>query len=138
MAIHTLEYGVDGSGISRNVKVTNEQVGVALLDGEPVADSATNFVVAFVLDVSAVKSFYLNSDQDVLLDTNLDAPNPGVDGDVISLKANVPYQWHAPAGVVNDAYDTFLLGVDVTDFRFTNASGSTANIDCVALYDASV
>ena len=138
MAEHTLLYGITGSGITQSQNVSNEQVGVALLDGEPVADSATNFVVAFVLDVSTVKSFYINSDQDVLLDTNVDAPNPGVDGDAISLLANVPYLWAAPGGVVNDAYDTFLLTVDVTDFRFTNASGSTANIDCVALYDASV
>lgn len=134
MATHTLTYGIDGSGVARDVKVARTQVGVALLDGEPVADSTTNFVVAFVLDVSTVKSFYLNSDQDILLDTNLDAPTPGVDGDVINLKANIPYVWHGP---VADAYDTFLLGVDVTDFRFTNTSGSTANIDCVALYDAS-
>ncbi len=132
MAEHTLSYGISGSGKTQSQNVSNTQVGVAILDGEPVADSATNFVVAFVLDVSTVKSFYLNSDQDVLLDTNVDAPNPGVDGDVISLLANVPYVWH-----VND-YNSFLLVVDVTDFRFTNASGSTATIDCVALYDASV
>ena len=132
MAEHTLIYGITGSGVTQSKNVSNTQVGVALLDGEPVADSATNFVVAYVLDVSAVKSFYINSDQDILLDTNVDAPDPGVDGDVISLLANVPYVWHA-----ND-YNSFLLTVDVTDFRFTNASGSTANIDCVALYDASV
>jgi len=132
MAKHTLLYGITGSGVTQTQNVSNTQVGVALLDGEPVATGTTNFVVAFVLDVSTVKSFYINSDQDILLDTNVDAPDPGVDGDVISLLANVPYVWH-----VTD-YNTFLLTVDVTDFRFTNASGATANIDCVALYDASV
>lgn len=132
MAEHTLTYGVDGSAVARSIKVSNTQVGVRVLDGEPVADSTTNFVVEFTLDVSTVKSFYLNSDQDILLDTNVDAPNPGVDGDVISLLANIPYVWHATD------YNSFLLVVDVTDFRFTNTSGSTANIDCVALYDASV
>jgi len=132
MATHTLLYGITGSGVTQTQNVSNTQVGVALLDGEPVATGTTNFVVAFVLDVSTVKSFYINSDQDILLDTNVDAPDPGVDGDVISLLANVPYVWH-----VTD-YNTFLLTVDVTDFRFTNASEATANIDCVALYDASV
>ena len=132
MAIHTLSYGIGGSGITQSQNVANTETGVAIIDSEQIADSATNFIVAFVLDVSTVKSFYINSDQDVLLDTNVDAPNPGVDGDVISLLANVPYLWHA-----ND-YNSFLLAVDVTDFRFTNASGSTATIDCVALYDASV
>jgi len=132
MATHKLLYGIGGSGFTQSQNVSNTQVGVAILDGEPVADSSSNFVVAFVLDVSTVKSFYINSDQDILLDTNVDAPNEGVDGDVISLLANVPYVWHT------DDYNTFLLTVDVTDFRFTNASGEIANIDCVALYDASV
>lgn len=132
MAQHVLKYGVSGSGMVKKIDVSNTQVGVAVLDGEPVADSTTNFVVAFELDVSTVKSFYLNSSQDILLDTNVDAPNPGVDGDVISLLANIPYVWHATD------YNTFLLTVDVTDLRFTNASGGIATIDLVALYDASV
>ncbi len=131
MAVHTLTLGVDGSGMARSIKISNTQVGVALLDAEPVADSTTDFVVGFELDVSAVKSFYLNSSQDVLLDTNVDVPNPGVDGDVISLLADIPYIWHATD------YNSFLLTVDVTDLRFTNASGAIATIDCVALYDAS-
>ncbi len=132
MAKHTLKYGISGSDMSKNKSVSNTQVGVAVIDGEPVADSTTNFVVSFELDVSACKSFYLNSSQDILLDTNVDAPNPGVDGNVINLLANVPYQWH-----VTD-YNTFLLDVDVTDLRFTNTSGAIATIDLVALYDASV
>ena len=132
MATHTLSYGIGGSGITKSQNVSNTQVGVAILDGEPVVTASTNFVVAFVLDVSTVKSFYINSDQNILLDTNVDAPNPDVDGNVISLLANVPYVWHATD------YNAFLLTVDVTDFRVTNVSGATATIDCVALYDASV
>jgi hypothetical protein len=128
MATHTLTYGVDGSGVARSVKVTNTQVGVSLLDGEPVADSTTDFEVEFALDVSACKSFYLNSDQDITLEVNDGAGAGGT----IALLANIPYQWHVTS------YDSFLLGTDVTAFFFTNASGSTATIDCVALYDASV
>ena len=128
MADHTLTLGVDGSGVSRSIKVENTQVGVAVLDAEPVADSTTDFEVGFELDVSAVKSFYLNSSQDILLETNaIDATG----GNAISLLANIPYVWHV------SAYDSFLLTLDVTVLYFTNASGSTATIDIVALYDAS-
>ncbi len=128
MATHVLKIGVDGSGVARSIDVSNTQVGVALLDAEPVADSTTDFEVGFELDVSAVRSFYLNSSQDILLETNaIDATG----GNAISLLADIPYVWHV------NAYDSFLLTLDVTVLYFTNASGSTANIDCVALYDAS-
>ncbi len=128
MATHTLTLGVDGSGIARSIKVENTQVGVALLDAEPVADSTTDFEVGFELDVSAVRSFYLNSSQDVLLETNaIDATG----GNAINLLADIPYIWHLTS------YDSFLLTLDVTVLYFTNASGAIATIDCVALYDAS-
>lgn len=127
MATHTLNFGIDGSGVSRNVKVENTQVGVSLLDGEPVADSSTDFEVEFALDVSECKSFYLNSSQDCTLEVNDSAGAGGT----IALLADIPYLWHV------DSYDSFLLGTDVTAFFFTNASGEIAVIDCVALYDAS-
>lgn len=128
MATHTLILGVDGSGVARTVKIENTQVGVAVIDAEPVADSTTDFEVGFELDVSAVKSFYLNSSQDILLETNaIDATG----GNAISLLADIPYIWHV------SAYDSFLLTLDVTVLYFTNASGAIATIDIVALYDAS-
>jgi hypothetical protein len=77
--------------------------------------------------VSACKSFYLNSDQDVTFETN----NGAAPVDTIALLADIPYIWHV------NSYDSFLLGTDVTAIFITNASGSTASIDCVALYDAS-
>ncbi len=130
MAIHVLKYGVAGSDVSLDRNVSNEQAGVSLIDGEAVATAETDKQLDFDLDVSLCKSFFLVSDQDVTFDTNVDAPNPGVDGDTISLLANIPYQWHVTA------YDSFLLTVDVTDVRITNASGETATIYCVALFDA--
>lgn len=128
MALHTLTFGVDGSGESRSIKVTNTQVGVALIDGESVATPETDFEIGFELDVSACKSFYLNSSQDVLFETNaIDATG----GNSISLLANIPYVWHV------NAYDSFLLTLDVTVVYVTNAAGAAAIIDLIALYDAS-
>ena len=128
MAVHELTLGIDGSGMSRSIKIENTQVGVALLDGETVADSTTDFEVNFDLDVSACKSFYLNSSQDILLETNaIDATG----GNAISLLADIAYIWHT------SSYDSFLLTQDVAVMYYTNASGAIAIIDCVALFDAS-
>ncbi|NQT40316.1 MAG: hypothetical protein HQ581_22675 [Planctomycetes bacterium] len=126
MATHTLKLGVDGSGVARNKEISYTQAGVNLIDGETVADSETDFEINFDLDVSACVSFYLESDQDVTFETNSGAAAD----DTIALKANEPYVWHT------QSYDSFLLGTDITASVFiTNASGSTATIYCVALYD---
>lgn len=126
MAIHTLKYGVAGSGVNINGDVSNEEAGVSLIDGEPVATAETDYELDFDLDVGLCKSFYLESDQDVTFETNSGAAPV----DTIALLANVPYQWHV------NAYDSFLLGTDVTSVFITNTSGETATIFCVALYDA--
>ncbi len=126
MATHTIKLGVDGSGVARSKEISNTQAGVNIIDGETVADSSTDFEINFDLDVSACKSFYLESDQDVTFETNSGA----TPDDTISLRANEPYLWHV------NSYDSFLISTDITTSVFiTNASGSTATIYCVALYD---
>jgi len=126
MASHKIKFGIEGSGISRNKEISYTQAGVVLIDGEEVATGETDFEITFALDVSACKSFYLESDQDVTFETNSGAAAD----DTIALKADEPYVWHSTS------YDSFLLGTDVTTNVFiTNASGSTATIYCVALFD---
>ena len=126
MATHNLKLSVSGSGVTREQTIANTQGGAALIDGETVSTGETNYEINFDLDVSACKSFYLESDQDVTFETNSGAAA----ADTIALKANKPYIWHT------DAYDDFLLGTDVTSVFITNASGATATIYCVALFDA--
>jgi len=116
---------VDGSGVARSKEIVTTQAGVAIIDGESVADSQTDFELNFDLDVSACKSFYLESDQDVTFETN----NGAAPDDTIALKASEPYVWHT------QSYDSFLLSTDVTSVFITNASGSAAVIYCVALFD---
>jgi len=125
MATHKLTLAVEGSGVSRTKDISNTQAGVALIDGETVATAETDYEINFDLDVSACKSFYLESDQNVTFETN----SGSAADDTIALLANKPYVWHT------DAYDSFLLGTDVTSVFITNASGSTATIYCVALFD---
>lgn len=126
MATHTLTLAVDGSGVRRSQNISNTQGGVSLIDGEEVATAETDYEINFDLDVSACKSFYLESNQAVTFETNSGA----APDNTISLRANEPYVWHA------NAYDSFLLTVDVTSVFITNASGATATIYCVALFDA--
>ena len=125
MATHTVKFGIDGSGRARNKEISYTEAGVALIDGETVATAETDYEMVFALDVSECKSFYLESDQDVTFETN-DGAAPD---NTIALRANEPYVWH------EEAYDAFLLDTDVTSVFFTNASGSTATIYCLALYD---
>lgn len=93
---------------------------------ESVADSQTDSQINVAIDVSAVKTFYVVSDQNVTLETN----SGSTPADTIALKADVPYVW------TTDSYDSFLLGTDVTAIFITNASGSTAAITLRALIDA--
>lgn len=126
MATHNLKYSLSGSGKTLEHTVSPTGSGVSLIDGETVATGQTDSEITFALDVSACTSFYLVSDKDVTFETN-DGAAPDA---TIALKANVPYVWH------DDAYDSFLLTDDVTSVFITNASGATATIHCVALFDA--
>lgn len=126
MATHKLTLAVEGSGISKTFDLSNSAGGVFLIDGETVADGQTDQQITFDLDVSACKSFFLVSDQDITLETNaVDATG----GNTLALIANEPYIWH------DSSLDSFLLTADVTTSYWTNASGSTATIYCVALFD---
>lgn len=100
--------------------------GVALIDGETVANGQTDDEIIVAIDVSAVKAFYLVSDQPVTFETN----SGSAADNTISLLAGVPYVW------TEDSYDSFLLDTDVTSVFITNASGSTATIYLKALMDA--
>lgn len=93
---------------------------------EAIADAQTDVLIAMVLDVSAVKAFYMVCDQNVTAEFN----NSTTGTPAISLLAGIPYVWHA------SAYDAFLLTVDVTQLFISNASGATANLKVRALYDS--
>lgn len=93
---------------------------------ETIAIAASNFLVACTLDVSAIKSIRIQSDQDLTFETN----SGGSPVDTIALKAGVPYVWNT------DSYDACLLGTDVTALYLTNASGVAAAFKLEAIVDA--
>jgi len=125
MAIHKVTLAVVGSGMELTEDINYTNTGVVMLDGKTVANGQTNLEFAFTLDFSKCKAFYLVSDKDVTFETN-DGAAPDL---AISLRANEPYLWH------ETAYHTFLVADDITSVFFTNASGSTATIYCIALFD---
>lgn len=103
------------------------ETGRASVISESVADSATDAEVVIACDVTAATLIYINSTQDILLETI--ANGGGVN---ISLLANKPYVW-------NKALDGYLANLFVADFAslfFTNASGSAATIDIEIVQDA--
>lgn len=111
------------------ISKTTEQTATARVSiEESIPDAAANEPIAFTLDVSQLKSIYIVSDQDVLLETN-DGTTPD---DSISLLAGVPYVW------TDDSYHACLLTADVTGLFITNASGNAAAITIEALYDPTV
>lgn len=92
----------------------------------PIADSESDYEILVNIDVSAVQSVYIVSDQDVTLETN----DGAVPIDTIELKAGVPYAWHG------ESYDALLLTTDVTALYITNASGAIANLKVRVLEDS--
>ena len=94
---------------------------------EPIADAQTDQEITLAIDISAVKAFFLVSDQALTVEGN---DSVGVAGSV-TLVANVPYTW------TTDTYDTFKFTADLTSIFVTNASGATANLQLRCLQDAS-
>lgn len=120
---HELRVTAGGATIVKRRTFTGSQ---RISVSETVADSVTDGQINVAIDVSAVKSFMLVSDQAVTVETN-DGTTPD---DTLTLVANEPYEW------TENSEHTFLLGTDVTALFVTNASGSTATIQLEAIVDA--
>lgn len=74
-----------------------------------VAASATNLNALWAIDVSALKSLYILSDKDITIKTN-SSTEPD---DTLTIKANVPFDWHTTKGFTNP------LTVDVVSIYVT-------------------
>lgn len=91
-----------------------------------VANAETDKLLAIAgIDVSQLKGLWIDSDQDVTLETN----NGTTPDDTIVLKADVPYVW------MEGSPATLLLTADVTAIYCTNASGATATVRLRAIQD---
>jgi len=113
-----------GRQVSRENTFTG--TGSASVVGESIADSTTDGLVAFALDVSQVKAIYIKSDQDITIETN----SSSAPDNTLALKSNIPYVWYT------NKYDALVFTADITKIYVTNASGSAATLDIEAVYDA--
>lgn len=111
----------------RQITAANNYSGGAQASvSESIPDSSTDLQVTFALDVSAIKSIYIKSDQNITLETN----NGSTPDDTLTLLAGVPYIWHT------DSYFTNLLTTDITtDIFITNSSGSAALLEIEVVTD---
>lgn len=92
---------------------------------ETIAASATDTEVAAEVDVSELKAVFIESDQNVTLETN----SAGTPDDTLSLLADRPYIWD------ENAYNSCLLTTDITALFFSNAGDADANVTLFFLYD---
>lgn len=100
-----------------------EQIKVITVDAEDnrdvsVPDETTDHLVNIAIDVSLLKSFYLDSDQDVTIETN-DGATPD---DTLTIKKDSPLIWDAD----DDQLNPFASAVDVTKIYITNTGNSAA------------
>ena len=93
-----------------------------------VPDSTTDMEVNIDVDVSQIKSIYLHSTKDLLVETN----SGGTPIDTLSLIANVPYSW------TTDEYFTNTFATDITAIFLTNASGASATFILEVLVDSTI
>lgn len=131
MADMTFSFSVSVGGQSRTYRSTVSAADPVNVNAGPINidNGASNQQISLGgIDISQLKSVFIASNQDVLIEFN---SNTGSGGS-IALEANVPYTWR-----VGDIH-SLLITADVTAAYITNASGAAAEIFMYFLQDATV
>lgn len=92
---------------------------------EVIPAPSTNLQLTCAIDVSAVKSLLILSDQDITIKTNSSSEPTNT----LALKAGVAYEW------TTDSYDTLKLTGDVTAIFVTHAGETAANLTIDVVQD---
>lgn len=120
---HQWEQG--NNSVSKRISITADaEKNVSI----SVPDSSTDLQVELALDVSALKSILIATDQDITVETN----DGSSADDSFTILANNPLVWNTSCPLPNP----FASAVDVTDLYITNASGSAAAVEIRTLVDA--
>lgn len=90
-----------------------------------IADGATDQEILLAIDISATKLVVFKSTQAVTVKTN----SSGAPDDTLALTANIPMIWR------EGDYNAIFLSVDVSSIFVTNASGSDATLQVLAIID---
>lgn len=122
----TLSITRTGAAAAQTITDTTAYTGsLGISLSEAIAGSATT-AITVALDVSAVTAIIFKSTVAATLKTN-SASTPA---DTIVLVANQPYFWHTTA------YNTFLLGTDVTSLHLVVAGGTAGTFTLEAVVDS--
>lgn len=114
-------------GVGLGASAIYEATGSALLQvEESVADDASDYEIACVIDEDALVGLVIVSDQAVTVKTN----SSGDPQETISLSANAPVLWFTEMGSAKPISD------DLTALFVSNSSGSAATVRVVAITDA--
>ncbi len=97
-----------------------------------IADSSTDKLVAWAIDISQLQSLHIQSDQNITIETNNPAGTSAAADDTLTLLANQPISWQT-GDVMSHPFTA-----DVTQIYVTNASGAAAQLEIRALVDATV
>ena len=97
---------------------------------ESIPDGSTDMIVLWNVDISALVSLIIGSDQDLTIETNNPGGASAAPDDTLALKADQAVDW------CEDDVMTCPITADVTILYVTNASGSTATLEIRAGMDA--
>lgn len=115
-------------GTTKTATITKSSTGRVQCE-ESVATAETDFEIGLpTVDMSECVAVFINSTQNVTLETNSGTPGEGVD--VLTLKANEPYVWWKDAPFTNALTKDITTGVFVT-----NASGASATVTMEFIMD---
>lgn len=132
MITHTHTRGINAAGRSVTKRIEVQAESEIFLN-PTIASGAANSLHALVIDVSQLKSLFIVSDQDIVLETNSGSSPINV----ITLTANKPFSWATGDG---DLLDTAgdAITTDITALYATNAGDDDAVLQFFALLDPTV
>ncbi len=130
MFTHRLTLGwASGSGsLQKSFDVTGgAEAGI----DEAIPADSTNLALGFTADVSQIKSLFMLSDVDVVVETN----SGSIPANVFTLAAGVPFVWHTGGAALRDTAGTAVT-VDITALYVTAVAAAALQIR--ALLDPTV
>lgn len=93
---------------------------------EVIPAEASDTEVAYSLDVSQVKAFFMLAQGDMTIKTN----NAGAPDNTLELKAGIPYIWFT------NSYDSFQITVDVTKLFVSDGSAAENRLQIEDVFDS--
>ena len=121
---HSLSWSYSAAGIAKAAALSASSEGETNLE-VVIPALSTDYGVAYVLDFSQCKGFFLLADAAMTVETN----SGGAPGQTFSLTAGVPVAWIYGSG-------TCPVTVDVTALFVTSTAGG--NLTLLRLVDATV